>query len=236
MITAIEQLKKQITTCREMNIPLDIEKQHPLYQQAIQELDQPPTTAPVWETPPHREVDPFDADYEDVMQQMAANDAANDAANGANVPPPAQPPAPPVLCQPDANGEFPTALAGALWMAGTYDIPQIPLRGKIPFLPDWPGKATTDPVVIRAWDTQYPGCNYGSAALGEHFTFEADKPADGVPTIRERFKAQGYDFTAGLVIESSPGKTHNYYKSTPGVDNIAQNAVLHKDFTVRVHK
>jgi len=141
----------------------------------------------------------------------------------------------PPLPQPDHNGEFAAPLDGALWMAETFGIPQIPLKGKAPFLPDWPNKATTDSAQIRQWAAEYPDCNFGSAAVpGHHFIFEADKPADGVKTVRERFKDTGHDFSARLIIESSPGKGHRYYLSVPEIENIGQNAVRHGDFSVRV--
>ena len=137
---------------------------------------------------------------------------------------------------PDQNGEFGSPLEGALWMAATYGIPQTPLNGKAPFLKEWPSKASTDPEQIRRWGAEFPSCNFGSVAVpGHHFVFEADKPADGTTkTVRERFKDQGGDFTAQLIVESSPGKGHRYYLSAPGVENIAQNAVKHGDFSVRV--
>ena len=136
--------------------------------------------------------------------------------------------------QPDQNGEFSTPLDGALWMSATFGIPQTPLKGKAPFLQNWPAKASTDPAQIRAWVGEYPGCNFGSVAVpGHHFVFEADKPADDVQTVRERFKDQGHDFTAQLIVESSPGKGHRYYLSAPGVENVGQNAVKYGDFSVR---
>jgi len=136
---------------------------------------------------------------------------------------------------PDSNGEFSSPVDGALWMAAEFGIPQTPLKGKAPFLQNWPEKASTDPVQIRLWSVEYPGCNFGSVAVqGHHFVFEADKPADGIKTVRERFKDQGHDFSAKLIIESSPGKGHRYYLSAPGVDNLGQNAVKHGDFSVRV--
>ena len=133
----------------------------------------------------------------------------------------------PSVVQPDALGEFPTPLDGALFMAG-FDIPQIPLRGKAPFVMNWTEVATTDPSVIRAWSQEYPGCNFGSMAVpGSHFIFDADRPKDAsVPVVRERFKALGGAFTSRLVIESSPGKGHRYYRSAPGIDaNISESAV-----------
>jgi hypothetical protein len=136
--------------------------------------------------------------------------------------------------QPNANGEFASPLDGALFMALRYGIPQTPLKDKAPFLQNWPAKASVDPAQIRAWAAEYPGCNFGSVAVrDQHFVFEADKPADGMPTVRERFKQQGHDFTAKLIIESSPGKGHRYYLSAPGIENIGQNAVKYGDFSVR---
>ena len=131
--------------------------------------------------------------------------------------------------QPNANGEFPSPADGAFWMATTYGIPQTPLRGKIPFLPAWQKNASVDPVQIRKWAMEYPGCNFGSVAVaGQHFIFEADSLA-----VRERFKKQGHDFTSGLIIESSPGKGHRYYLSAPGVENVGQNKG--EDFSIRAN-
>jgi hypothetical protein len=141
------------------------------------------------------------------------------------------------VTQPDALGEFPTPLDGALFMAG-FNIPQIPLRGKVPFIKNWTEAASTDPDVIRGWSQEYPGCNFGSMAVrGSHFIFDADKPKDAsVPVVRERFQALGGAFTSRLVIESSPGKGHRYYRSAPGIDaNISENAVKFADFSLRVN-
>src|SRR5437588_4445019 len=46
--------------------------------------------------------------------------------------------------QPDAKGEFASPVDGALWMAMTWGIPQTPLRGKAPFLPEWQKRASAD--------------------------------------------------------------------------------------------
>jgi hypothetical protein len=138
----------------------------------------------------------------------------------------------PVLL-PDANGEFPTPVDGALWMAA-FGIPQTPLRAgtKSAFLPEWPDHATTDPAQIRAWAAQYPGCNFGSVGLkGGPFVFEVDSSA-----VSARFAQQGGTFTSKLIVESSPGKGHRYYLSTPGVENIAQTYTRHGDFSVRADR
>jgi Bifunctional DNA primase/polymerase, N-terminal/Primase C terminal 1 (PriCT-1) len=133
----------------------------------------------------------------------------------------------PEVTGPDPNGEFSSPLEGALWMAAIYRIPQIPLNGKAPFFPEWPTKVSTDPSQIRAWWDQYHS-NFGSLAVpGSHFIFETDSPA-----VRERFRAQGRDFTSKLTIESRQGE-HRYYLSAPGVENVAQHAVEHGDFSIR---
>src|SRR5690242_16663427 len=91
------------------------------------------------------------------------------------------------IAQPDANGEFATPLDGALWMALTWNIPQTPLHGKAPFLPEWQKRASTDPEQLQAWYREFK-CNFGSVALpGGFFIFEADTAPAGVPSIRERF-------------------------------------------------
>jgi hypothetical protein len=143
----------------------------------------------------------------------------------------------PSVVQPDPLGEFPTPLDGALFMAG-FGIPQIPLRGKAPFLKNWTEVATTDPDVIRSWSQENPGCNFGSmAVLGSHFIFDADKPKDAsVPVVRERFQAMGGTFTSKLIVESSPGKGHRYYRSAPGINgNVSENGVKFGDFSLRVN-
>ena len=139
--------------------------------------------------------------------------------------------------QPDALGEFPTPLDGALFMAG-FGIPQIPLRGKAPFLKNWTEAASTNPDVILAWSLEHPSCNFGSMAVpGSHFIFDADRPKDAsVPVVRERFQALGGAFTSKLIIESSPGKGHRYYRSAPGIDgNVSESGVKFGDFSLRVN-
>ncbi len=134
-------------------------------------------------------------------------------------------PATPGIPQPDEHGEFPTPLDGALWMAITWAIPQTPLRGKAPFLPEWQKRASTDPEQISRWYEEFD-CNFGSVALpGGVFIFEVDSP-----DVLKRYS----NFTSGLVIQSGPGRGHRYYKQVPGVENIGQNATIHNDFSLRV--
>lgn len=43
------------------------------------------------------------------------------------------------------------------------DLRVLPLRrgGNQAVLPDWPRRASADPVQIEAWRRDYPGCNWG---------------------------------------------------------------------------
>ena len=167
------------------------------------------------------------ASAEAVLASFAAK------ANQPSAPLPPTQPQVPVVPQPDANGEFVTPLDGALFMALGYGIPQTPLRGKAPFLREWQLNASTDPGQLKAWYEQF-NCNFGSlAVIGSHFIFESDLPTNGTPKIRDRFKAQGGEFTSQLVIQSSPGKGHRYYLYAQGIDNIGQNATEHGDFSIR---
>jgi bifunctional DNA primase/polymerase-like protein len=137
---------------------------------------------------------------------------------------------PAALIQPDADGRFPTPLDGALFMA-SLGIPQTPLRArtKVAFLPEFQKSATTDPVQIRKWAEEYPGCNFGSLGReGEFFTFEADSVE-----VRKRFEATGGQFTSKLIVASRPGRGHRWYRSTPEVKNIQQAFTKNGDFSVR---
>lgn len=156
----------------------------------------------------------------------------------------------PALIQPDANGEFPTPVEGAIWMLVTHGIPQTVLcgvdwtnveekrRGKAPFLSAWQRPENTLKTVeaIRTAATKYRGCNFGSVFNKDIFAFEADTPPAGVPTARERFEKTGATFTSSLVIESSEARGHRYYKWVAGVENIAQSieATKYGDYSIRV--
>lgn len=133
------------------------------------------------------------------------------------------------LPSPDAKGEFASPLEGALFMAGK-EIPQIPLKpkSKIPCISDWPTAASADPIVIREWAEKFPNCNFGSVSvLGSHFAFETDSTE-----VRKRF---GGAFSSQLVVESRRGG-HRYYAFAPGITNISQADVQHKDFSVRADR
>ena len=127
--------------------------------------------------------------------------------------------------QPDMNGEFASPVDGAIWMALVHHKRQTPLKGKAAFMPEWEKNASTDPAQIRAWAAQYPDCNFGSVADdGEIFETDSTK-------VRERFNRP---FSQTLTIQSSENKGHRYYLPAD-VENIAQNATAHGDFSLRKH-
>jgi hypothetical protein len=135
--------------------------------------------------------------------------------------------------QPDSKGEFTTPAEGAKFMA-LLGIPQTPLNGKIPFLKDWPNKATTDFGQIDEWYAEYK-CNFGSvmkAEPGGYYAMETDSA-----NPRQDFKkATSSDLSARLSIKSGPSRAHWYYKhdseSLASLTNIGQTAT--DGFSLRV--
>jgi hypothetical protein len=132
--------------------------------------------------------------------------------------------------QPNAYGEFDSPLDGALFMA-SIGIRQHPLfpRDKKPILKEWEDKATADFEQIRRWAQEYPNCNFGSVAKQDFIVFEVDSPE-----VRKRFQQTGQDFSSKLVIASSPGHGHRWYRYIEGIENISQSKVRFKDFSLRV--
>jgi|HubBroStandDraft_6_1064221.scaffolds.fasta_scaffold01232_2 hypothetical protein len=130
------------------------------------------------------------------------------------------------IVHPNSNGEFPSPTDGAIYMAVVYNKRQTPLTGKAAFLPNWQDTASVDPVQIRTWAAEYPGCNFGSIA-DDGLIFETDSPE-----VRKRFNGQ---FSQTLTIQSSESKGHRYYLPSDDVEHIAQNATTHGDFSLRKH-
>jgi hypothetical protein len=138
------------------------------------------------------------------------------------------------IVQPDANGEFPTPVDGAKWMAATYQVPQIPLRGKAPWFLDWPNKATLDLAQIEAWYKEL-GCNFGSVAKAEpggRFVVEVDSPE-----VYKRAKRDGVEFSSEIIVMSRPGRGHRWFvqsEESIALGNVMQGDSLQGDFSVRV--
>jgi Protein of unknown function (DUF3987)/Bifunctional DNA primase/polymerase, N-terminal len=141
-----------------------------------------------------------------------------------------------LLPHPDANGYFASPADGAKFMAGNYQIPQTPLRGKGPFKEDWQDKATLNFDQIDLWASEYPGCNFGSVAKATRhgrFVLEVDSV-----DVRKRAELSGVKFSSQLIIESRPGRGHRWYvqsNESIALGNVKQDASPQGDFSVRVH-
>jgi hypothetical protein len=92
-------------------------------------------------------------------------------------------------------------------------IPQIRLRPKtkIAFETDWPTRATTDLQTLQKWSEEMPDANAASVALaklGGFWVFEVDRP-----NLHKEIEQQtGQTFPNTLVVRSSPGKGHFWFK------------------------
>jgi hypothetical protein len=135
---------------------------------------------------------------------------------------------------PNSRGEFQCPADGAKWMA-SFGIPQIVIRGKIPFMTEWQNKGTTDFEQIDQWAAEYPGCNFGSIAkrsLDGHFALEVDS----VDVRMAYRKETGQDFTASLIIQSGEGRGHRWYQydaNSLDLQNIGQEDAA--GFSLRVN-
>lgn len=131
------------------------------------------------------------------------------------------------------GGLFQSPSDGAKFMA-SIGIPQIPLRGKIAFLPRWQDFATTDPKVIDDWAQRYPGYNFGSVAIAEPGGFVVLE-VDSTDVARRYREATGENLAPTLSIGSTKGG-HRWYKHTQEtieLSNLSQGTVKEFDFSLR---
>ena len=80
-------------------------------------------------------------------------------------------------------------LSAALQYA-TIGLPVIPVRGKKPFLKDWPDLATTDPMQIEKWFGNDPGLNVSIVTGGDFFVIDIDGKK-GIANLAELQKEHG---------------------------------------------
>lgn len=93
-------------------------------------------------------------------------------------------------------------------------VPVIPLRPKtkIAFLSNWPDVATIDPKKIEQWDEEYPDANGACVAKPDGIWFlEIDQ--EGFSSEIEKQTGQKIPLT--LMVRSSKGRGHYYFKQTP---------------------
>jgi hypothetical protein len=138
--------------------------------------------------------------------------------------------------QPNAGGEFDSPASGAKWVAGTYGIPQTPLKGKRPFLDGWTNQTSLDFDQIDAWAAENPGCNFGSVAKAEpngFFVFEVDSLA-----TTKKAEADGVRFSSQYMVMSRPHRGHRWYPHSAeslALGNIGQVQNGDVDFSLRAH-
>ncbi|VVB52908.1 Uncharacterised protein [uncultured archaeon] len=107
-------------------------------------------------------------------------------------------------------------------------VPIIPLRPrtKIAFMNNWPEIATTDLAKLVQWDQDFLDANAASVAFARPdgvWFLEIDKPG-----YQEEIERQtGHKIPPTLMVRSSPGRGHFYFKQTPA--SIAMGNVQAKD-------
>jgi hypothetical protein len=79
-------------------------------------------------------------------------------------------------------------------------------RSKEPHLPDWPNKATNDPVIVSEWAFRFPTANYGVVANHTTCILDIDNPE----TFRNEL---GVKLPATYTVTTSRG-LHLYFRHT----------------------
>lgn len=98
----------------------------------------------------------------------------------------------------------------------TKGVPVIPLRPKtkIAFLNEWEKLATTDMKKVLEWDIDFDGANAACVAYAREngvWFLEIDKSGFADRIERET----GQKMPATMMVRSSPGRGHYYFKQTP---------------------
>jgi hypothetical protein len=121
-----------------------------------------------------------------------------------------------------------------------YGIPVMPVkpRDKKTVLNDWPQRATTDPVQIAEWDKENPDYNCGAVGRPREFLiFDADRFISLSEQI-ERETKHHLDSIDTLMVQSSEGKMHLYFKHdarSEALGNVSDKDENGEIFSVRAH-
>jgi hypothetical protein len=84
--------------------------------------------------------------------------------------------------------------------------------GKVPLIEEWPKKATTNSATLRAWFSEFRGCNWGLATGLDSGIFVIDVDGEeGAAAIRELSERHGYKWTETLTVKTARGK-HLYFR------------------------
>jgi hypothetical protein len=92
--------------------------------------------------------------------------------------------------------------------------------GKLPLVPEWPAKASSDPAVKRAWAREYPQCNWGMATGEPSGVFVVDVDGEAGRASLADLERQGLTLPATLTVTTgrADGGTHFYFRMPSGVD------------------
>ncbi len=95
-------------------------------------------------------------------------------------------------------------------------------RSKEPHLPDWPNKATNDPVIVSEWAFRFPTANYGVVANRDFCILDIDNP--------EMFRNElGVRLPATYTVKTSRG-LHLYFRHTERSRKLGNKAAGIFDF------
>jgi hypothetical protein len=89
-------------------------------------------------------------------------------------------------------------------------FPCVP-RAKTPLLKGWPTLASSDPVTIRKWAVNHPGCNWAVACGRESGLWVLDVDGEqGRASLRSLVERHGEDWTRTLAVTTARGQ-HFYF-------------------------
>jgi hypothetical protein len=78
--------------------------------------------------------------------------------------------------------------------------------GKVPLVEEWPKKATSNSATLRAWLSEFRGCNWGLATGLNSGVFVIDIDGEeGAAAIRELSERYGYELTETLSVKTARG-------------------------------
>jgi putative DNA primase/helicase len=142
--------------------------------------------------------------------------------------------------QPIATQNQPITFADRALVVTKYGVPVMPVkpRDKKTVLKDWPNQATTDIAQITKWSKENPDYNCGAVGRkGEFWIFDADRFV-GLSEQIERETGHHLDAIDTLMVKSSEGKLHIYFKHdvlSEALGNFSVDDANGEVFSVRAH-
>lgn len=111
------------------------------------------------------------------------------------------------------------------WIDRGFKILPIVQNGKEALIREWPEKASNDPEIIDAWESQFPGCNWAVACGASGLVVvDQDNRNGGAASFAKLEEDLGLPFT--LTVATTSGGYHYYYSGltrnrismVPGID------------------